>query len=345
MGEKAEDHGLDKPVVVVTLKSGGKDDKSVREEVVLLSAPDDEGKVFALRKQDGAVMELGPETARALMPDATLIKSRSVLTLDKADLATIRIDAGEIKQRVSQDETQTFTLQEPKGLSHDGRIVSDLVTSLISLTAERWVSDEADGSFGLARPSAVVTLDVGAKDGGVMTRKLTLGGPAPGGVYASLDGDPGVFILNKRVDETVKTWFIDRSYLMVDTSEVVTLKLERGERTLELRKDGDRFLQFGEGARLEGDAISTVVGALKVMLTEAAAHLGPARPIEGLAQPSLVVRVERVQARGERSKPVVLRFGAGDSWRDTSIFYARRDGIDVTFVVARSRLQRILDVF
>ena len=74
-----------------------------------------------------------------------------------------------------------------------------------------------------------------------------------------------------------------------------------------------------------------------------AAHQEAPRPQEGFREPSLIVDAERLPARGDRSTPIHLEFGAGDAWRGTSVFYARRKGFDCTFAIARGRVQPILD--
>jgi hypothetical protein len=56
----------------------------------------------------------------------------------------------------------------------------------------------------------------------------------------------------------------------------------------------------------------------------------------------LVVRVEHEPGQGDRSKPVVWRVGAGDSWRGISVHYARVEGTNATFVLPRDLVQQLL---
>jgi hypothetical protein len=48
-----------------------------------------------------------------------------------------------------------------------------------------------------------------------------------------------------------------------------------------------------------------------------------------------------VSEPGERI--VSYRIGAGDSFRGTSIYYARAAGVDATYVIARNKVRQVLD--
>jgi hypothetical protein len=44
------------------------------------------------------------------------------------------------------------------------------------------------------------------------------------------------------------------------------------------------------------------------------------------------------------SSTIVISIGRGDAFRDTNVFYARRDGIDATFAIAQSKLRPLFDL-
>ena len=71
---------------------------------------------------------------------------------------------------------------------------------------------------------------------------------------------------------------------------------------------------------------------------EGVVHLGAARAPEGFATPLLtvVVQLAPVTAGGPARS---LRFfiGKGDSSRETSVFFARREGVDATFAIAQGK--------
>ncbi|HEY3667867.1 MAG TPA: hypothetical protein VGL19_17815, partial [Polyangiaceae bacterium] len=64
----------------------------------------------------------------------------------------------------------------------------------------------------------------------------------------------------------------------------------------------------------------------------------PALAAEGFGKPSLVLRLTPKVGAGQ-----TLTFGAGDSWRSTSVFYLRVSGINATYVVAQSKVRALSD--
>ena len=53
----------------------------------------------------------------------------------------------------------------------------------------------------------------------------------------------------------------------------------------------------------------------------------------GCAHAPPVYAVITAELRASRIK---MSIGRGDSWRDTNVFYARREGIDATFAIAQA---------
>jgi len=52
---------------------------------------------------------------------------------------------------------------------------------------------------------------------------------------------------------------------------------------------------------------------------------------------------EQGAPRGAPRRTFRIAFGAGDSFHGTSIVYARRDGLDVTFAIAQGKVRALLD--
>ncbi|MCB9589806.1 MAG: DUF4340 domain-containing protein [Polyangiaceae bacterium] len=338
--------GLKPPAGKVVLRVVGKDATGLVEHRISLSKPDADGAVYALREADGGVLKLGAEVARLFKADSTLVRKREVLNLDRQQLKSVHIEAesafGHISQTLNRAEDGTYELVKPAKLGHDAGLTSDLVDGLLTLNAERWVADEDDGSFGLDKPSAKLKLETYPHgDKKAFSFELVVGAETAGGAYASVGGDPAVFILPRSTQEAIATWLIDRSLLMLEPNELVRVTLKRGGQTWVLKKDGERFVL--ESGELSAEKIAQIIELLSVARAEAALHLGAPRPQEGFREPSLIVDAERLPARGDRSTPIHLEFGAGDAWRGTSVFYARRKGFDCTFAIARGRVQPILD--
>ena len=335
--------GLDGSTWKVVLSSVAEEDSKVKTETVTLGAPGADGTVHAKREHDGAVIAVSRGIARVLGPDSTLVRSREVLDFEKADLREIDMVAGAVRQRLERHASGTFTLHEPKGFDPDPGLAADLVDRLASLRADRWVADADDGTFGLDDPQATVRVTLAKGDAGQETRRIVVGELTSGGAFATLDGDRGVFVLPRAALDNVRHSLLDRGVFVVEPREVATLSIEgRGKKVL-LQKDGRGFSQSGGDAELSAGRIQVIVDQLSTMRADIAVHTGPPLPLEGMAKPTLAVKVERVPGAGDRSKPIEWRVGAGDSWEGTSVFYARRRGVDATYVIARSKVLQVLN--
>jgi hypothetical protein len=334
--------GLDPPRGSVLLKSTAAFDSRTLEELVLVGNPASDGRVPVLRKHDGAVLLIDPLSAKNLLPDATLLKSRVILDFTQYELKSIEIKTPRVVQRLVRSLGGSYTLEAPKGFEVDPGLAADLVESVRALGAERWVADRDDGSFGLAKPSGVLTVTLEYRDGGVNERVISIGTPTAGGAFAALKGDPGVFVLPRRTLESLDTLLIDRSTFVVGADEARRVTLSAGNAKLELIKQGNRMVASG-GAELSEAAVQRIVDALGAMKPEAAIAIGPAKAEYGFDKPELLVRVEREPGLGERSKPLVYRVGAGDSWQKLSVHYARAEGVDATFVITRSKVRELVD--
>jgi hypothetical protein len=324
--------GLEPPrgrVVITHLLDEGTKPK---EQVVLIGAPGSDGKTHVLRKQDGAVLELSREDARLLAPDASLVRSLKILAFQPSDLHSIEVRLDGLREKLIRHPSGAYDLEQPKGFTPDGSLAGDLVDTLASLGADRWIADRDDGSFGLGQPHASVHIELEMADGGKRAHDLVIGDATSGGAFASLAGNPGVFVLPKRALEVVDTLLFDRSVLMIDPSAAPKIAIFMGERKVELEKRGTSYEPVG-GADLTPARVQQIIDALSTLRVEAAVHTGPQHPNEGLSQPAL-----RVEAGKKR-----FVIGAGDAWRNMSVYYARAEGSDATYVVARSKVQAILD--
>lgn len=327
--------------VVVT--SAAADDASVEKEVVDVSAPRDDGAVYVRREQDGIVLELRREAARTLTPDASLVRSRVIFDIPMIYMRKVVVE-GHPRQEVHRSDAGDFTLVEPKGFDVDPLLATELMDSLRTLTADRWVADQDDGSYGLEKPSLVARFTVQKDDEPAPEEHgVVVGRPAPSGYYASLEGDPGVFILPRRVYEVLTHLLLDRSVFAIDPEITARVTLETPERRVVLERLGDQFIQSEGSEQLDDAAIQRIVDALSVMRPEAAVALGSPKPAYGLGAPVLTVRAEMEPGLEQGSKPIEYRIGSGDSWRSMTIYYGTVRGIDAVYVLPRASVQRVLD--
>lgn len=331
--------GVDKPKGRITVHSAAAQESKVKVETVLVSAPASDGSVYAKREHDGLVIELGRDAARSLRADASLVRSRKIFDFAVDDV--VHVDIDNPRQAFARDTKGAVTLEYPEGFQGDAGLATELIDALRTLTADRWVSDQDDGSFGFQEPTLRAKFETKKGD----TRQehvVTLGAPAAAGYYAKVAGDPGVFVLPRRVYEVLTTLVLDRSVFMVDPAQTERIMLSTPERKVVLDKRGEQFVQSGGDEQLPDAAVQRIVDALAVMRAEAAIAIGPEKAEHGFATSLLTVRVER-SSGAPQTEPLEWKVGAGDSWRGISIHYARARGINATFAVARSAVQPVID--
>jgi hypothetical protein len=324
--------GLDPPRGHVTLKSAAESESAVVEETIELGSGE-----HVRRKLDGAVLEIDRETARLIEPDETLLRKRRLLDFAPSEFrsADITSKTQKLHQRVLREPSGAFTLELPKDFSHDASLATTLVDVLGSLEADRWVAAHDDKTFGLADPTLTAKISVDAK-GGAVTHTLVVGSPTSGGYFAKLEDTPGVFVMPRRVVETLETPLLDRSVFMLPP-EVESVSLEHAGKKVKLEKRGTSWT--ANDPELSPARIAQITEALSSLRAEAALHLGAARADQGFAKPELIVRVEPLGS----DKPWSFKIGAGDSWQGTSVHYARRDGLAATYVIAKNKVRAILD--
>jgi hypothetical protein len=184
--------------------------------------------------------------------------------------------------------------------------------------------------------------------------KLLIGAPSTEGSFAALAGDAAVFIAPRELERAADLWFIDRSSLRVDPGSIarVTLTAEGGAK-VHAERSGDVWrIRSSEprdaGAGASPAQAAAIRDALAELVAEGAVSIGEPEKDQGLTKPQLTLEIERVKPEGAPSsepppKPVTIAFGAGDVWRGTRIYYARRSGVDATFAVAQAKVRPLLN--
>jgi hypothetical protein len=306
-------------------KAGSGDD--VASETIELGAEAGD-VVYARRLADGAVLELTRDAALTLVPSGFALRSRKVVDEPVAQVTRISIESPSMHQVLHRSSTGFWTLEQPKSLAVDPGLANDVAEALAQLRAERWVADRDDGSFGLDKPRAKYQLD---REGG--TIEIETGRATSGGVFARRKDQGGVFVLPRSAERALETWAVDRSYFMVEPTDVRQIRIDRAGRhlTLEPARPGAR--DAGSSERFE-----IARRALSEARVEGLVHPGEPQTGEGFDKPLMTVTVVR------GNSTVKMSIGRGDAWRDTNVFYARRDGVDATFAVAQSKLRPLLDL-
>jgi hypothetical protein len=288
------------------------------------------GAWIAHRLSDNARIALTDDVARHLKPSKSALKGRDVIqpALDPKDVTALTLRCG-VAQDLTRENMQ-WKMTSPAGFVADQAATLDLVDQIAHLRADAWIADTDDGSFGFTTSSCSATL--AAKGGRSVT--LRIGREGENGVY-SIANDTPVFLEPKPFKDALARILVDRSVVGLETSKASSITLTRGGAHAILKRSADKF---ASDAGLPV-SVESITSALDVLRADDVVRLGPPAPEEGFAQPSLDVRAELDTDAGKRT--VHLRFGRDALRRNQAIVYARVDGVDATFAVARERVDPI----
>jgi hypothetical protein len=347
--------GLEPPRATIKITSllaarsedGGNDD---RFEEVLIGAPEGD-TIPALRVSDGAILALPASAARLLSPSTSALRSPTLVDEPETNITALRVTQGDRSQQIERTPEGGWKLLAPagKGLTADLGLGTDLSTALLPLRTERFVADKDDGSFGLDKPRLVLEADLGARPdaGARRTIRLLFGAPTQEGAFARLEGDDAVFLVDKKLESAASQWLLDRSIFSLDLGDIVKVTVSFADKkkapvVLE-RKGGVLLIPADPAATARAAAIRD---ALADLVPEGAVSVGAPRKEQGLDPPAVTVTIEREKrdAGGKETATVIdpsrtvrLHLGAGDSFQGTSIVYARREGVDATYAIAKAK--------
>ena len=328
--------GLDPAPSSVTLRSSAARDADVVRQVVRIGNRDREGNLLVYREQDGVLLRIPRELSRGFAIDSTLLYARKLTEFGLSSFIFAKIENKQARQ-VLRRENEAVRLDEPKGFEADGVLSSDLIQALGALTAERFVADRDDGSFGLQRSSLRIHFAFKNGEGLEVERHLRFGDETALGVFASIEDDGPVFILSRSVRDTCQLSLLNRAVFPTSSDAFNGITLEAHGRALRLVRQGERMMVAPAGS-FPQERVPQLLEAIGDLRSEAALHSGPALPGEGFSAPVLTLRLTPRQGPTQ-----TLSFGAGDSWRSTSVFYFRVSNIDATFVMAQSRVRALSD--
>jgi hypothetical protein len=296
------------------------------------------------RHEDGVFLLVPASVSNLLEPSLGRIRSTELLKVNPLRMKRVEVNLAAGHKQVLERKGPGFALEEPKGYQVDTALAADLFDVVSVMRAERWAADRDDGSFGFETPFGSVQMVFGT-DNGEERRKFLLGSNTASGRYGRWDQDTGVFVLAHPFSTALETYAIDRMAFMVDPTEVATLSLRAGDRDVLIASGGDKWQSTsGSVHPMPEGPVARIRQALLELRAEGVVHLGAARPEEGLSTPLLRLDIEHRPGYGKpRQGKTALLVGHGDVWRTTSVYYARREGVEATYAIAQSKVRPLLD--
>jgi len=306
-----------------------------------------DGKHLILRKEDGALIFIGDAAASVLRPSDLLLRDVDVVDISTLDIEDVSIEHGNEKQRFSRAESSySLLLPKGKGLRADDGFAGSAVTTLAKLSAKRWVAEEPTPAFGLSTPrftiSATISKDPQAPERPISI-KLLLGARTDDGTYATVSTQKGVFLVEHKVEETFDRSFIARDAFAITTATADQIEIQSGSKRVKLVRDGRQL-------RLEGGSetrAAELEKALSQLMPIRALSSGPSRAEQGLAEPSLKIKITRRKGSTDDAalpSEIQIGIGVGDTFDGVGIRYARRDDVDATFLVPIAAASRLVSL-
>ena len=296
---------------------------------VAVGKPQTDGTLCLRRESDAVVLCLEADAARAFEPDASLLRSLQLLSFAASDVSTLSVVTVGLEQSVRRTPDGGFELEKPAGFRHDGTLLLDLIQTLGTLRAERWVSARSDASHGLTPPRSRVSIELSG-DGATQRRELSIGAKTHEGFFASLSPDPGVFVLARATVLDLEQLLLERALCPFPASELRRIEIEL--RSAQKRVLLERRNEVWRAPGLSAERARELGETLAALRAEVALHVGAERREEGLAAPGLVVTYVGVREDEARR----LRIGKASSSTGQSVAFARLDRVDATFALSGS---------
>jgi hypothetical protein len=306
------------------------------DENVAIGKPDAFGRLPVLRRIDSVVLLLPVEAARAFEVDATLTKNLSLFSFSDADVLGVRVATRTLEQSLRRVDGN-FELEKPAGFDFDASLLSNLLEALRKLTADRWVSDSEDPSFGLQDPIATVELELQAPK--ARTETLTIGQSIPGGAYAKVSSVPGVFVLSTESARAVTTPVLSRQAFAIDPSTLAGIDFETGERKVSVVPRAGGW--SSDTPSVDAHHAARIMDSFAGLRPEFAWHIGKPGKNEGFDKPTLVVRLS---GGAPLHGNTLITVGAPHTFAGLGGYFARITGVDATFVLTETSVRQLLDL-
>jgi hypothetical protein len=314
--------------------------------VLKLSAAGSE--LQATRSQDPSLLFVAGSARELLTPSAARFRKPRVLDENEATfrkLVLTRAD-GLSETVTKQDGIYRLTSSAAYSGKAERGTVDEILRLASKLDALRFVADSAAPEHGLAKPYRTLRVEYSGDKGAVTSHTLEIGAEsgapdqsagevtAKDGRFARLDADPAVFVITNALLQKLDAPLVSRDALGAPLDELAALDL--GGRVKLERRNGTWAVAGAEGQSARAERLARALAGLQA---SRAVSYGMPDAAHGLDKPQL-----RVTARLAEGRTVTWLFGAAvPGAADNAQVFARRSDLDITFQVARSALDALLE--
>lgn len=303
------------------------------EETVEVGAFAPGSDVTVRRVRDDARLTFPPAAARRLVPRETTLRSLLILPSETRRVTRVGLRCG--VEQDFEDSGEGLKMTKPAGYETDGTIVQ-LVDGLTRGKVLGWTADRDDGTFGITPDGCRAVL--GFADGntpvtlrfGGMANEDLADGRADGrdgaaeGIYGSVDGERGVFVVPLAIESLVRRIYVNRAALRVEDAARVTL-IPRGRPPV----NGDP----AAAARLFAERVVSLdpkdVGPSDLEIVITSAEGGAPRKVTCSASDGAFRRcvTPAVRATFEVPEAAIVKLG-GAAWNDAGAQISDAGAID-----------------
>jgi hypothetical protein len=327
--------GLERPRGRVRAQRSDGDDA----EEILVGVADTVG-VWVRRGDEPVLARFVGDAEGLLAPDALRFRSREVVAREADDVVRLAIVRGGVEETLAT-ENGAWRIEAPHALAADRVATRDVVRTLATLRALRWVAGETTPSMGLESPRVRARLEMRepppadphdhegdeghdeneGPDPATLPRtvEIVIGADTEGGAFARVVGEPAAFVVAEEVVRALAQPLVDRELLGLDTSSATRLTVTSGSGTFALERQEGRWMVDGRAAA--PDATEAFLERLRSLRARGVVAYG-----QGAAGAASLV-IEIAAATGDRR----LEIGAAEGdW-----FHARRADLPVDFQLSR----------
>ncbi|MCP4603354.1 MAG: DUF4340 domain-containing protein [Proteobacteria bacterium] len=289
------------------------------------------------RSLEPAVLAVPTGLSEKARPDMLAFRERLIKNSDTHNVEALRIEGAMAQELEKKDGV--WKLARPVQVASDSTGARALAELLAEVKVERFAADKAGPKHGLAKPFAIVTARLVKENDGAEVKdrtqsaelKLEIGAKdGDAGRFARLAGDDEtVFIVGSEYEDAVTKPLVARDLFQIDDTEVAQLALQVDGKELLIARNGDAWTAK-DGSTIDKARLSRIVTDLGGIKTLRAVSFG--RAGAEFERPHLVFKTW-TQDQLKENKPAVITLGQKSDDKKEDGYYARLNGVDVTFVL------------
>ena len=258
-----------------------------------------------------------------------------VFTVESTDIQQLEVKSEKGERTKLAKADGKWQIVEPTATAADETEVSSLTSGLSTLEIQRVVEEKPASlaEYGLQEPRVTVALTTSGASAG--TKRLLIGRKTPtgGDMYAKIEGQARVFLIQAYLDSTFNRGTFDlrdKHLLKFDRSQIDSLEIQSGDKTLRFAKGGAEWTIVAPvKARADFSLVEGIIGRLDdARMSEVVASAETDLKPYGLDKPGVTVRL------GMGSSQASLAFGK--TLPDNERMYARDLSRPLVFAVPKS---------